>query len=238
MIWPLEFPRVYWQSATRSPERMVHIRFPGVIFWLHYWFCPPPCAATTTKALPSSMATRWMAGKPESTATPSELRTGKLWQPDPALIFSTPAAGGTRISRTSILKAEVLTRPGACSGIHFHTQFQSHGPLKTGFKVQINNAYAGRGDGRDHRKTGSLYGIRNIYKAMVKDDEWFQVRVQVRDKQAAGLAERHADRRLHRACPAPGFRRAIAPPRRLRAGMLWPGTQGMFPQSGGQTLAR
>jgi hypothetical protein len=81
------------------------------------------------------------------------------------------------------LKAEVLTRPGASSGIHFHTKFQSQGPLKTGFKVQINNAYAGEGDERDRRKTGSLYGIRNTYKAFVKDDEWFQLRVEVRDKQ-------------------------------------------------------
>ena len=81
------------------------------------------------------------------------------------------------------LKAEVLTRPGACSGIHFHTQFQSPGALKTGFKVQINNVYAGESDERDRRKTGSLYGIRDIYKALVKDDEWFEVRVQVRDKQ-------------------------------------------------------
>ena len=76
-----------------------------------------------------------------------------------------------------------MARPGGCSGIHFYTQFQSHGPLKTGFKVQINNTHAGEGDDRDLRKSGSLYGIRNIYKALVKDDEWFEVRVQVRDKQ-------------------------------------------------------
>jgi hypothetical protein len=81
------------------------------------------------------------------------------------------------------LKAEALAGPGACSGIYFHTHLQSDGPLKTGFKVQINNSYAGEGDENDRRKTGSLYGIRNIYKAMVKDNEWFQVRVQVRDKQ-------------------------------------------------------
>ncbi len=81
------------------------------------------------------------------------------------------------------LTAEVLTRPGASSGIHVHTQFQSQGPLKTGFKVQINNAYAGEGDERDRRMTGSLYGIRNTYKAFVKDDEWFQVRIEARDKQ-------------------------------------------------------
>jgi hypothetical protein len=82
------------------------------------------------------------------------------------------------------LTGEVLTHPGACSGIHFHTQFQPHGPLKTGFKVQINNAYAGEGDDGDRRKTGSLYGVRNIYKALVRDEGWFQLRVQVRDKQA------------------------------------------------------
>jgi histidinol phosphatase-like PHP family hydrolase len=80
--------------------------------------------------------------------------------------------------------AEVLAGPGASSGIHFHTQFQEHGPLKTGFKVQINNVYAGESDERDRRMTGSLYGVRNIYKALVKDDEWFQLRVRVRDKQA------------------------------------------------------
>ena len=49
--------------------------------------------------------------------------------------------------------------------------------------MQINNAYAGEGDEGDRRKTGSLYGIRDLYKALVKDDEWFEVRAQVRDKQ-------------------------------------------------------
>jgi len=81
------------------------------------------------------------------------------------------------------LRADVLTRTGASSCIHFHTQFQPHGPLKTGLKVQINNAYAGEGDDRDRRKTGSLHGIRDIYKSMVEDNDWFRMRVQVRDKQ-------------------------------------------------------
>jgi hypothetical protein len=99
-----------------------------------------------------------------------------------AHLFYTGPAGNANFKNFD-LKAEVLTRPGACPGIHFHAQFQPHGPLKSGFKVQIYNAYAGEGDERDRRKTGSLYGIRNIYKALVKDDEWFQLRVQVRDKQ-------------------------------------------------------
>jgi hypothetical protein len=101
----------------------------------------------------------------------------------PANLFYT-SGGGNANYKNFDFKAEVLTRPGGCSGIHFHTQYQSHGPLKSGFKVQINNVYAGEGDDRDRRKTGSLHGVRNIYKAMVKDDEWFEVRVQVRDKQA------------------------------------------------------
>ncbi len=99
-----------------------------------------------------------------------------------ATLFYT-GRGGNGNFKNFDLKVEVLTRPGACSGIHFHTQFQSHGPLKSGFKVQINNVYAGEGDDLDRRKTGSLYGIRDIYKAMVNDDGWFEVRVQVRDKQ-------------------------------------------------------
>ena len=81
------------------------------------------------------------------------------------------------------LKTEVMTRLGSCSSVGFHTQFQSHGPVKTGFKVQINNTGPGRVEGSEIRKTGSLFGIRNIYKTMVKDDEWFRLRVQVRDKQ-------------------------------------------------------
>jgi hypothetical protein len=92
--------------------------------------------------------------------------------------------GGNATFKNFDLKVEMKTSPGACSGIHFHTQFQSHGPFKSGFKVQINNVYAGEGDELDRRKTGSLYGIRDIYKAMVNDDEWFEVHVQVRDKQA------------------------------------------------------
>ncbi len=81
------------------------------------------------------------------------------------------------------LAAEVMTRPGGCSGIWFHAPYPPHGPLKDGFKVQINNAAAGEGPARDRHKTGSLYGIRNIYKAMAPDGGWFQLRAQVRDKQ-------------------------------------------------------
>jgi hypothetical protein len=91
-----------------------------------------------------------------------------------------------RVSQASFknfeLKAEVMPRPGAESGIYFHTAYQASGWPKKGFKVQINNTYAGEGDYREPAKTGSLYGVRDVYKALAKDNEWSELHVAVRGK--------------------------------------------------------
>lgn len=100
----------------------------------------------------------------------------------PAHLYYTGNGKSSKIKNFE-LTADVMTRPGAMSGIHFHAEVEAHGPLKTGLKVQINNCYAGEGDERDRRKTGSLQGIRDIFKSMVADDGWFRLRIQVRDKQ-------------------------------------------------------
>jgi hypothetical protein len=81
------------------------------------------------------------------------------------------------------LKADVTARPGAESGIYFHTRFQGRGWPEKGFEVLINNTYPGEGTYRERKKTGSLYGIRNVYKAFVNDNEWFQLHLLVRAKQ-------------------------------------------------------
>ena len=81
------------------------------------------------------------------------------------------------------LTAEVMPRPGAQSGIYFHTDYQGSGGPQKGFKVQINNTYAGEGDYRERRKTGSLFGVRDVYKVLAKDGEWSELQVQVRGKQ-------------------------------------------------------
>ncbi len=81
------------------------------------------------------------------------------------------------------LKLDVLTRPGANAGVYFHTRFQPKGWPAQGFEVQINNTYRGEGDYRERKKTGSLYGVRNVYKTMARDDEWFQVQIAVRGPQ-------------------------------------------------------
>ncbi len=81
------------------------------------------------------------------------------------------------------LTAEVLARPRANSGLFFHTRYQPSGFPAQGFEVQVNNTALGEGTYRERKKTGSLYGVRNVYKALARDDEWFQLRVSVRGKQ-------------------------------------------------------
>ena len=81
------------------------------------------------------------------------------------------------------LEAEVMTRPGANSGIYFHTAWQESGWPAKGFEVQINNTYAGDENYRERKKTGSLYGLRNVYGQLVEDGKWFTMRITVRGKQ-------------------------------------------------------
>ena len=75
------------------------------------------------------------------------------------------------------LKVEVKTMPGADSGIYFHTEYRQEGlPLK-GYEVQINNAHPGSEVYQELRKTGSLYGVRNVFVSCVKDEVWFTVNI-------------------------------------------------------------
>jgi hypothetical protein len=78
------------------------------------------------------------------------------------------------------LSVEVRTKPGANSGVYFHTGYQEKDWPSQGFEVQVNNSQARHGDYLEMKMTGSLYGIRNLYKAVVKDDEWFTMEVRVR----------------------------------------------------------
>ena len=80
------------------------------------------------------------------------------------------------------LRAEVMPRPGAASGIYFHTMHQPGSALTRGFKVQINNSSPCDGNSCEREKTGSLYGVRGIYKALTRDNEWASLDVQVRGK--------------------------------------------------------
>jgi Domain of Unknown Function (DUF1080) len=54
------------------------------------------------------------------------------------------------------LRVDVMTFPGANSGIYFHTKYQEAEWPKFGLECQVDNSHS------DWRRTGSLYGIRNI----------------------------------------------------------------------------
>jgi hypothetical protein len=75
---------------------------------------------------------------------------------------------------------EVKARPGANSGVFFHTAFQEKDWPAAGFEVQVDNSQGRQGDYLELKMTGSLYGIRNVYKALARDDEWFTLHLTVR----------------------------------------------------------
>jgi hypothetical protein len=91
------------------------------------------------------------------------------------LFYKGPVKGAD--FRNFAFAADVMTRPGANSGIYFHTAFQATGFPAAGFEVQVANTFEG-----DNKKTGSLYAVRNVAKQLVPDNEWFTMRIAVRGK--------------------------------------------------------
>ena len=52
------------------------------------------------------------------------------------------------------LKAEIMTKPGANSGVYFHTAFQPDGWPSKGYEIQVNNSHT------DRKRTAGVYGIK------------------------------------------------------------------------------
>ena len=76
------------------------------------------------------------------------------------------------------LKAQVLARPNANSGIYFHTKFQEEGWPSQGFEAQVNNTYK-----PDPKKTGGLYAVKDVMNVSpVEDDKWFSYEIIVEGK--------------------------------------------------------
>jgi hypothetical protein len=96
-------------------------------------------------------------------------------------LFYTGSARGADFKNFE-LEAEVRTEPLCNSGIYFHTRFQESGFPQKGFEIQVNNTALGEGTYRERKKTASLYGVRNVYKAFAKDGEWFRLHALVRGK--------------------------------------------------------
>ncbi len=80
--------------------------------------------------------------------------------------------------------AEVMTTPGSNSGIYFHTAYQDAGWPSKGYESQVvNSNRVEPGSTYVERKmTGSLYAVRNVWKATAVDNEWFRYRIRVAGK--------------------------------------------------------
>ncbi|MBN2091649.1 DUF1080 domain-containing protein [candidate division KSB1 bacterium] len=80
--------------------------------------------------------------------------------------------------------ADVKTLPGSNSGIYFHTEYQESGWPEKGYECQVLNTTPKVDPGQyiERKLTGSIYAIRNIWKAPVPDNEWFNYRIVVQGK--------------------------------------------------------
>ncbi|MBV9880764.1 MAG: DUF1080 domain-containing protein [Gemmatirosa sp.] len=73
------------------------------------------------------------------------------------------------------IKADVLTKPGANSGIFIRTTYQPTDWPSHGYEVQVNNSHT------DWRRTGSLYAVQDVREAG-RDDQWFTIHTIVRGR--------------------------------------------------------
>ena len=97
------------------------------------------------------------------------------------------------------LSAEVMLRPGAKSAICFHTAPESSGALRPGFQVLLADSEPLPSRYVERRKTGSLLGLRNVYKELVGVNEWFTLNIRCAPEAGADPAQSHARGGLHRA---------------------------------------
>jgi len=75
------------------------------------------------------------------------------------------------------LKIDVMTKPNSNGGVYFHTEYQKKGWPGKGFEVQVNNTH------KDPKKSGGLYGVKDVFKAPAKDGQWFTEHIIVKGKQ-------------------------------------------------------
>jgi len=81
------------------------------------------------------------------------------------------------------LSAEVMTSPGANSGIYVHSKLvPTEDWPSAGYELQVINSNPPAekmGGYIEYKMTGSIYAVRNTWVAPAKDDEWFNYRIRV-----------------------------------------------------------
>jgi len=74
------------------------------------------------------------------------------------------------------LKCDIMTFPGANSGVYIATEFKPHGWPSKGYEVQVNNSHS------DPKRTGGLYNVQDVFEPPAKDNEWFTMDIRVEGK--------------------------------------------------------
>ena len=80
-------------------------------------------------------------------------------------------------------KADVMTMPGANSGIYIHTEWQETGWPSKGYEIQVNNTHS------DERRGGGLYAIDDVDTAPAADGEWYTQHIIVQDKRIVSIVD-------------------------------------------------
>ena len=80
------------------------------------------------------------------------------------------------------LEMELRTVKHANSGVYIHTKYQEKGWPKQGYEVQVCNTHRPSPGYNELKRTGSLYGVRNVYKSAARDESWFRLRIRVAGK--------------------------------------------------------
>src|SRR5262249_16016415 len=121
----------------------------------------------------------WKAGK---NSTSFKVADGQIACDGPRSHLFYVGADGKADFKNFELSVEAVAGPRANSGVYFHPAFQDDGWPDQGFEVQVHNTRQGEGNYRENKLTGSLYAIRNVYKPLVSDGEWFTMHISVRGK--------------------------------------------------------
>ena len=98
-------------------------------------------------------------------------------------LFYTGDVSGHKF-RNFEFSVDVMTKPGSNSGIYIHTEFQDEGWPEKGYECQVINSNPPTEPGGyiEHKMTGSIYAIRNVWKSPVPDNTWFNYRIVVEGK--------------------------------------------------------
>ncbi|MBI5772982.1 MAG: DUF1080 domain-containing protein [Verrucomicrobia bacterium] len=152
-----------------------------------YWYCPPLeyCPPPGGPLVPKPDPIVWLSlfnGMNLDGWKASE-NTGTFTVKDFELIahgarshlFYTGPVNGANFTNFEF-EADIMTKPGANSGIYLHTELQETGWPEKGYEIQVNNTH------KDPKKTAGVYGIRDNFTAPVKDGEWFTLRIKVTGK--------------------------------------------------------